>query len=52
MLPFKDHTDERPTIVQKVNDPIVTVFSGKIGTCIDVAEEIVRIVRDGGSSTG
>jgi len=45
VLPNVDHTDERPTIVKKINDKIINVFSGKIGNCVETAEEVVRIVN-------
>ena len=38
--PYVEDTDERPTIVKTVNDQIITVFSGKIATCIDAANKI------------
>lgn len=45
VLPNVDRTDERPTIVKKVSDKIINVFSGKIGNCVETAEEIVKIVN-------
>jgi len=44
-LPYVDKTDERPTLVRKINDKIVTVFSGKIPTCVEAAKEIEKIVN-------
>ena len=46
VLPNKEVTDERPTIVQKINDKVITVFSGKIGNCVEAAEEVAAIVKD------
>ena len=45
--PDKDATDERPTIVRRRHPRIITVFSGKIGTCVQAAEEVVRMVAAG-----
>ena len=41
--PYVEDTDERPTIVKPVSDQIITVFSGKIATCIDAANEINKL---------
>lgn len=46
VLPRVDHTDERPTLVYKVSDNIINVFSGKIGNCVKAADEVVNIVAD------
>jgi len=46
VLPNVDSTDERPTIVKKVNDKIINVFSGKIGNCVETAEEVVRMIKE------
>jgi len=46
VIPHREYDDARPTIVEKINDQIVSVFSGKIPTCIDAAEEVLQIVRD------
>ncbi len=43
VLPNTDATDERPTQVTDLGDGFVSVFSGKIGTCVDAAREVVRI---------
>ena len=44
VLPHVDATDERPTVVEQVGERVITVFSGKVGTCVDAAERVVRIV--------
>ena len=46
VLPNVDHTDERPTLVSKIDDKIIHVFSGKIGNCVEAAEEVLRLVRE------
>lgn len=44
VLPKKDKTDERPTIVKKINDKVITVFSGKIGNCVEAAIRVQEII--------
>lgn len=46
VLPRVDHSDERPTLVYRVNDKIINVFSGKIGNCVEAADEVLRIVSE------
>ena len=46
VLPGLDATDERPTLVTAVDERLVTVFSGKIGTCVRAAEEVAAIVAE------
>jgi hypothetical protein len=43
VLPNKDDTDARPTIVEFKDDTIV-LFSGKVGNCVAAAEEIASKV--------
>ena len=42
--PYVEDTDERPTIVRIVNEQIITVFSGKITTCVDAAKDINKLI--------
>ncbi len=42
--PFREHDDARPTVVEKVDARTILVFSGKIPTCVDAAEQICAIV--------
>jgi len=45
VLPHKDKTDERPTIVtQRENDFIL--FSGKVGNCVEAANKIIRLINE------
>ena len=41
VLPYKDATDERPTIIKRKHNDFV-LFSGKIGNCVQAAEDIVK----------
>lgn len=45
VLPNVDKTDERPTLVTKIGDRVINVFSGKIGNCVDAAEEVLKLVQ-------
>mgnify|MGYP001560344121 CR=1 FL=1 len=44
VLPYIEKTDARPTIVEKIDNRIITVFSGKIPTCVDAAESIEKMI--------
>lgn len=44
VLPNKDKTDERPVIVNRVDDKTITVFAGKISNCIDAAETVLKMI--------
>ena len=44
VLPNRDNDDARPTLVEKSDNKIFTLFSGKIGTCVNAAEEILEII--------
>jgi len=43
--PRVEDTDERPTLVKKINEQIITVFSGKITTCVEAANEVKKIIQ-------
>jgi len=45
VLPFHDHDDSRPTIVEQISNKLVTIFSGKIPTCVDAANQVLRIAN-------
>ena len=44
--PRADDTDERPTLVTKVNEKIISIFSGKITTCVEAARETEKIIQE------
>lgn len=44
VLPKKDKTDERPTIVEQVDDQVIRVFSGKLGTASQASRTIVSLI--------
>lgn len=43
VLPNVDGTDERPTLVRRIDDRRVTLFSGKIDTCVAAARDLVAL---------
>ena len=45
VLPNMDYSDARPTIVEKIDNRVITTFSGKIPTCVDVANEVMRLIN-------
>ncbi len=45
VLPRVDHTDERPTIVSRLDDKIINVFSGKLGNCVQAANDVLSLVK-------
>ena len=44
VLPYKDDTDERPTIVKRQNNNFI-LFSGKIGNCVEAANRIEEMIN-------
>ena len=42
--PRAEDTDERPTLVTKINERIISIFSGKITTCVDAAKQVEKII--------
>tara|TARA_Y100000356_G_C11248114_1_gene285275 strand:+ start:60 stop:1781 length:1722 start_codon:yes stop_codon:yes gene_type:complete len=45
VLPHKDNTDERPTIVTKHDNNFI-LFSGKVGNCVEAAEKIINLINE------
>jgi hypothetical protein len=45
VLPYKDKTDERPTIVTKQNDDYI-LFSSKIGNCVNAASKVIDMIKN------
>ena len=46
VLPCLDKTDARPTIVEKIDNRIISVFSGKIPTCVNAAESVAKMINN------
>ena len=45
VLPYVDNTDTRPTIVEKIDDRLIMIFSGKIANCVQASEEVARVIN-------
>jgi len=41
VMPNREKDDARPTLVEKSNDKTFSIFSGKIGTCVIAADELL-----------
>lgn len=48
VLPYREHDDARPTIVKRIGDRLISVFSGKIPHCVEAAEKVLELVRNHG----
>jgi hypothetical protein len=46
VLPGVEGTDARPTLVRRISDRVITVFSGKIATCVGAATEVASLVDE------
>lgn len=46
VLPKREHDDARPTLVERIDERTVSLFSGKIPTCIDAANEVLKLLED------
>ena len=46
VLPNMNSTDERPTIVRQISDNVFTIFSGKVTTCVEAAEEVSMLIKE------
>ncbi|OGG57011.1 hypothetical protein A3D71_00540 [Candidatus Kaiserbacteria bacterium RIFCSPHIGHO2_02_FULL_55_20] len=44
VLPRLEKTDARPTIVTKLSDRYIRIFSGKIGNCVEAAKQVVALL--------
>jgi len=42
VLPNHEHDDARPSNIIKHSDNLYSIFSGKIGTCVDIANKLVK----------
>ena len=45
VLPNRDFDDARPTLIEKQNDKVFSLFSGKITTAVDCSEELISILN-------
>lgn len=44
VLPNREHDDARPSNIIKHRDNLYSIFSGKIGTCVDIANKLVKMI--------
>ena len=44
VLPDRDATDERPTMVDQLDDQVIRILSGKIPCAVDAAQSVVSIL--------
>ena len=45
VLPYEEKTDTRPTLVNVVNNRTFTVFSGKVPTCVEAANNVISLIE-------
>jgi len=43
--PKVENTDARPTLVTKIDEKTISIFSGKITTCVEAANEVKKIIN-------
>ena len=46
VLKDREHDDARPTLVEKHDDKIYTLFSGKIDTCVDASNKLIKMIKE------
>ena len=46
VLANRDHDDARPTLVNHEGGNVYSLFSGKIDTCVDSANELIRLLNE------
>ena len=46
VLSNRDHDDARPTLVNHEGDNVWSLYSGKIDTCVDAANELIRKINE------
>ena len=46
VLKDRDHDDARPTLVDKHGNKMYTLFSGKIDTCVDASNNLIRRIKN------
>ncbi len=42
VLPDREHDDARPSYITKHSDQLYSIFSGKIGTSVEIANELIK----------
>lgn len=44
VLPYRDHDDARPSYITKHSNSLYSVFSGKIGTSVQIANQLKETI--------
>ena len=44
VLPYRDATDERPTLVEPAGTKVIKIFSGKISNCVEAARTACALI--------
>ena len=47
VLAHQEATDARPTLVERMNGRVIRVFSGKLGTAVKAARDVVAMIEEG-----
>lgn len=45
VLPRVDSTDTRPTLVRKLDDQVISIFSGKLSNCVKAAHDTLALIQ-------
>jgi len=46
VLPKIEKTDARPTFVRKISQNVISIFSGKIGNCVDASLQVEKLINN------
>lgn len=49
VYPHHEHDDARPTDITEIGDKIISLFSGKIPTCVSAADKVVNLINQKGN---
>jgi hypothetical protein len=44
VLPNREHDDARPSYITKHSDQLYSIFSGKIGTSVQIANDLIKLI--------
>jgi hypothetical protein len=47
VLPNLDYSDARPTIVRRLDERVLAIFSGKLATCVETVREVTAHITGG-----
>jgi hypothetical protein len=51
VLPDRDATDERPTLVDRLDEQVIRIFGGKLSCAVDAARRTVDMMRRGANQS-